>query len=156
MDSRKDARAGLIGTALATAELHLGSRRSMSVFAVKLLTLLGYILYAGGPVDAVSLAMGPAEGDRVASLSRDVECVVGCGSETVARSVAGPMRMARLVLADEAKMPLLRSSTLDFEGEDIGSDGGDRQTASARPRTHPNAVVVNLGRTSARTMGIVE
>ncbi|MEQ9519340.1 MAG: hypothetical protein RLN89_07860 [Parvibaculum sp.] len=134
----------------------------MSVFAVKMLTLLGYILYAGGPVDAVSLAMGSTGGQYVggvpgAGVPGHVECVIGCTTGMVASSVAGPVRMARLVLtdeglADEAKMPLLRSSTLDFEGEDFGSEGWDRTEIGSGQRLR----VVNLGRVSARSMGTVE
>jgi len=93
----------------------------MSVFAVKMLTLLGYILYAGGPVDAVSLALGTPLGGA----HDGVECVVGCETETVARVVAGPVRTAHLILPEEVKMPVLRSSRTEFGAETGAFDGAD-------------------------------
>lgn len=96
----------------------------MSVFVAKILTLLGYVLYAGGPFDAVQLAMNGSGEVQVAHMHaaapQGVECVAGCDSATVAWAIAGPVRMARLVIPEEAKMPVLRSSTIDFAGEIAG------------------------------------
>ncbi len=83
----------------------------MSIFVVKMLTILGFIFYAGGPVDALQLAfMGAAEMD---------ELRVTC--ETCERTAAldgAPVQTASL----------LRSS-IDVIGgtQQSGSSLGERQ-----------------------------
>ena len=61
----------------------LGSEKAaglMSVFVAKMLTFFGVMLYAGGPIDAVTLIASGADAPK----HRVPECALNCPKESVA------------------------------------------------------------------------
>ena len=62
----------------------------MSIFVAKMLTILGFVFYAGGPVDALRLAFaGPAE-------TRPLSVACEACERTVALDITAGQRMAYL------------------------------------------------------------